>query len=88
MSGPLAILLNLGVFVGMIALCLVGWDIGGVGGVIGGALGGLWRSIASARDLNERLGNIYTGALFGMPIGLLAGGVYMVGWPLILSLYR
>ncbi len=81
-------LLSFGVFAGMIALCVVGWDIGGIGGAIGGALGALRGATGRGYDMSERLGNIYTGALVGMPIGFLLGGAYAVGWPYLMSLYR
>ena len=81
-------LLSLGVFAGMIALSIVGWDIGGIGAAIGGALGALRGAAGRGYDMNERLGNIYTGALVGMPIGFLLGGAYAVGWPFLISLYR
>ena len=32
-------LLSFGIFAGMVALCVVGWNIGGVGGLIGGLIG-------------------------------------------------
>lgn len=72
----------------MVALCVLGWDIGGVGGAIGGALGALLGALRRGVDLNERLGTMYTGALVGLPLGFLAGGAYLVGWPLLQSLYR
>ena len=83
----LRFLFSLGIFGGMLALCVVGWNIGGVGGLIGGALGGLFGLIGRGYDLGERLGNVYTGALLGMPIGLLLGGAYQVGLPWLMSQY-
>jgi hypothetical protein len=80
-------LLSIGIFGGMIALCVVGWNIGGIGGFIGGALGALWGLIGRGYDAGERLGNVYTGALVGMPIGLMLGGAYQVGLPYLMSLY-
>jgi len=32
-------------------------------------------------DWGERLGNGYVGALLGLPLGLLGGGLYVFGWP-------
>ena len=84
----LRFLLSLGVFGGMIALCVVGWGIGGMGGAIGGMLGALLGFARRGYDAGERLGNVYTGALVGMPIGLLAGGLYFVGVPYFMSFYR
>ncbi|MDX2276097.1 MAG: hypothetical protein NW206_11665 [Hyphomonadaceae bacterium] len=80
-------LLSIGIFGGMIALCIVGWSIGGVGGVIGGALGAFWGLLGRGYDAGERLGNVYTGALVGMPIGLLIGGGWAVGLPYIMAVY-
>jgi hypothetical protein len=75
------VLLTVAAFAGMIALCIVGWPWGGAGGLIGGALGFLVRLGGRGLDWGERLGNGYVGALMGMPVGLLLGGVYMLGWP-------
>lgn len=80
-------LLSIGIFGGMIALCVAGWNIGGVGGVIGGALGAALGLIGRGYDASERLGNVYTGALVGMPIGLLLGGAWEVGLPYVMSVY-
>jgi hypothetical protein len=71
-------------FGGMIALCVVSWDYGGVGGLIGGALGFLLRLGGRGLDVPERLGNAYVGALMGMPVGLLLGGFYTLGGPFLL----
>ena len=81
-------LLSFGIFIGMIALCVIGWSIGGVGGLLGGAVGGLFGLLGRGYDAGERLGNVYTGALFGLPIGYLFGGLYLVGWPYLMSLYH
>jgi hypothetical protein len=88
MGTSLRWLLSLAVFAGMLALCIVGWDIGGAGGLIGGALGGLWRLIGRGYDMGERIGNLYAGVLMGMPIGLLIGGLYAVGWPYLQAAYN
>lgn len=72
-------------FVGMIALCIVGWNYGGAGGLIGGAIGFLFRLGGRGLDWGERLGNGYVGALMGMPVGLLIGGAYSVGMPYLLD---
>lgn len=84
MSG-LRSLLTIGAFAGMIALCVVGWSYGGVGGLIGGALGFVLRLPGRGLDWGERLGNAYVGALMGMPVGLLIGGVYAIGLPALLN---
>lgn len=78
-------ILTIGIFAGMIALCVVGWNYGGVGGLIGGALGFLVRLPGRGLDWGERLGNAYVGALMGMPIGFLIGGVWMVGLPALVE---
>jgi len=71
-------------FAGMIALCIVSWDYGGVGGLIGAALGFLLRLGGRGLDTAERLGNAYVGALMGLPVGLLLGGFYTLGGPFLL----
>jgi hypothetical protein len=81
----LRLLLTSAAFVGMIALCVVGWNYGGAGGLIGGAIGFLLRIGGRGFDWGERLGNGYVGALMGMPVGLLLGGAYSVGLPYLLS---
>lgn len=78
-------LFAIGAFVGMIALCIVGWEYGGIGGLIGGALGFLIRLPGRGLDWGERLGNAYVGALMGLPVGLLIGGFIMVGMPALLN---
>ena len=59
----LRVLLTIAAFAGMIALCVVGWNYGGMGGIIGGALGFLVRLPGRGLDWGERLGNGYVGAL-------------------------
>lgn len=81
----LRLLLTGAAFVGMIALCVIGWSYGGAGGLLGGALGFLLRLGGQGLDWGERLGNGYVGALMGMPVGLLIGGAYTVGLPYLLS---
>lgn len=80
-------LLILAVFAGMIALCVALLPYGGGGGLIGGALGFVLRLGGRGLDWGERLGNGFVGALMGMPVGLLCGGLYMVGWPWLQSQY-
>lgn len=81
----LRVFFSAAVFLGMIALCILSWGYGGVGGLIGGALGFLLRLGGRGLDWGERLGNAYIGALMGLPVGLLAGGAYALGWPWIQS---
>jgi hypothetical protein len=81
----LRLLLTVAAFAGMIALCVVGLPYGGLGGLIGGALGIFLRIWGRGLDWGERLGNAYVGALMGMPVGLLIGGAYMVGVPALLN---
>jgi len=78
------VLLSVAAFVGMIVLCVMGWNYGGAGGLIGGALGFLIRLGGRGLDWGERIGNGYVGALMGMPVGLMVGGVYAVGMPYLL----
>jgi hypothetical protein len=82
----LRLLLAVAAFAGMIALCVLGWNYGGMGGLIGGGLGFLLRLTGRGLDWGERLGNAYIGALMGMPVGLLIGGFLTVGAPYLLSL--
>lgn len=81
----LRLLLALAAFAGMIALCVLGWNYGGMGGLIGGGLGFLIRLGGRGLDWGERLGNGYVGALMGMPVGLLIGGLIAVGAPYLLT---
>lgn len=76
----------MGVFFGMMVLCVAGWPYGGAGGLVGGALGFLLRLGGRGLDWKERVGNAYVGALMGMPVGLLAGGFVMLGLPYIIGL--
>ncbi len=80
--------LILAVFVGMAALCIVGWNIGGMGGAIGGVIGAVWRAGGRGYDASERLGNVFSGAITGMPLGLLLGGLYALGVPYLSAVYR
>ena len=82
------LLLTIVAFAGMIALCVLGWEYGGAGGLIGGALGFLLRLGGRGLDWGERLGNAYVGALMGLPIGLMIGGAYAVGVPALLTAMR
>ena len=75
----------LAAFAGMVALCVLGWNYGGIGGLVGGGLGFLIRLGGRGLDWGERLGNAYVGALMGMPVGLLIGGLIMVGAPYLLT---
>ena len=47
----LRLLFGIAVFGGMIVLCIVGWSYGGAGGLIGGALGFLFRLGGRGLDL-------------------------------------
>lgn len=82
----LRLLLAIAAFAGMIALCVVGWTYGGMGGLIGGALGFVIRLGGRGLDWGERLGNAYVGALMGMPVGLLIGGFLTAGAPYLLTM--
>ena len=77
--------LTLAAFAGMIALCVIGWSYGGAGGLLGGLVGFLQRLGGRGLDWGERLGNAYVGALMGMPVGLLMGGLYAIGVPYMLE---
>jgi hypothetical protein len=78
-------MLNFAAFAGMVALCVVLFDVGGAGGLIGGAIGFVLRLGGRGLDLGERLGNAYAGALMGLPLGLLGGALYHYVWPQIAS---
>ena len=79
------LILTVAAFAGMIALCVLGWNYGGMGGLIGGFIGFLLRLGGRGLDWGERLGNGYVGALMGMPVGLMIGGAIAVGGPYLLS---
>jgi hypothetical protein len=79
------LILTVAAFAGMIALCVLGWNYGGMGGLIGGVIGFLLRLGGRGLDWGERLGNGYVGALMGMPVGLMIGGAIAVGGPYLLS---
>jgi hypothetical protein len=79
----LRLLLTAAAFVGMVALCIIGLSYGGAGGLIGGAFGFLLRLGGRGLDWGERLGNGYVGALLGLPLGLLCGGLYVFAWPAV-----
>lgn len=81
----LRLLLTTAAFAGMIVLCVVGWNYGGAGGLLGAAIGFLFRLGGRGLDWGERIGNGYVGALMGMPVGLLLGGFYAIGVPYLLS---
>jgi hypothetical protein len=81
----LRLLLTTAAFVGMIVLCVIGWSYGGMGGLIGGAIGFFVRIGGRGLDWGERFGNGYVGALMGMPVGLFLGGAYTVGLPYLLN---
>ncbi|MGD9968260.1 MAG: hypothetical protein AB7T59_17200 [Hyphomonadaceae bacterium] len=85
MSG-FRLLLAVAVFAGMIVLSVLGWEYGGMGGLIGGAIGFVLRLWGRGLDWGERIGNGYVGALMGMPVGLLIGGFLTLGAPYLLSL--
>jgi hypothetical protein len=81
----LRLLLIMTAFLGMVALCVMLWNYGGAGGLIGGALGFLLRLGGRGLDWGERIGNGYVGLLMGMPVGLLIGGSYVIGVPHLLN---
>lgn len=79
-------ILIVGAFVGMVALSIIGFEYGGAGGLIGGAVGFVLRLGGRGIDWGERLGNAFIGALMGMPLGFLAGGVYYFIGPQIIAM--
>ncbi|MFT3729100.1 MAG: hypothetical protein QM759_14860 [Terricaulis sp.] len=71
-------------FAGMVALCIIGFNYGGEGGLIGAGLGFVLRLLGGrGLDWGERLGNGYVGALLGMPLGMICGGLYVFAWPAV-----
>jgi hypothetical protein len=71
-------------FIGMLGLCVIGFNYGGEGGLIGAALGFALRLLGGrGLDWGERLGNGYVGALLGLPLGLICGGLYVFAWPAV-----
>ena len=79
------VMLTIGAFVGMIALCVILWRFGGAGGLIGAGLGFFVRLWGRGLDWGERIGNGYVGALMGLPVGLLLGGFYALGVPALID---
>lgn len=79
-------ILIVGAFAGMVALSVIGFNYGGAGGLIGGALGFVLRLGGRGIDWSERLGNAFIGAVMGMPLGLLAGGLYYFFSPQIIEI--
>lgn len=79
------LLLSIAAVLGMVALCVIGWSYGGAGGLVGGALGFVFRLGGKGLDWNERFGNAYVGALMGLPVGLLVGGFIALGIPAIIE---
>lgn len=76
----LRVTLSIVVYAGMIALCVLWRDHGGLGGLIGGGIGFLIRYLEGGQwTHDERLGNGYAGSLIGLPFGFLLGaGVFYV----------
>jgi hypothetical protein len=79
------VVLTIGAFVGMIALCVILWPFGGAGGIIGAGLGFFVRLWGRGLDWGERIGDGYVGALMGLPVGLLLGGFYALGVPALVD---
>ena len=72
--------LSLIVVAGMIALSVVWRDQGGLGGLIGGAIGFVLRYLEPGqRGSGERVGNGYAGVITGLPIGFILGIVAVYG---------
>jgi hypothetical protein len=84
--GGLRLLLIVGAFAGMVTLSIIGFNYGGAGGLIGGALGFVFRLGGPGLDWGERLGNGFVGALMGMPLGFLGGGLYYFFSPQIIEI--
>lgn len=83
MSG-LRLILALGAFAGMLALCIIGFNYGGEGGLIGGAIGFVIGLLGGrGLDWSERLGNGYVGVLLGLPLGMICGGLYVFAYPAV-----
>lgn len=78
----------LAAFGGMVVLSVLLFDVGGAGGLIGGAIGFVLRLGGRGLDMSERLGNAFAGALMGLPIGILGGALYHYIWPQIDSAIR
>lgn len=71
----LKLLLSLGVYAGMILLCILRPDLAGMGGLALGAVGFAWRYIFTGGSAGERLGNAYGGSLMGLCLGYAIGGI-------------
>ena len=67
--------LSLVAYGGMVTVCVLLADLGGLGGLLGCLIGFVLRFLEPGQQsLGERFGNGYAGSLMGLPLGLLAGG--------------
>ncbi|HVY83935.1 MAG TPA: hypothetical protein VG943_02290 [Caulobacterales bacterium] len=74
--------LSLAIYLAMVALCIFRFDLAGVGGLAGSALGFVLRVWTPGQDsVSERLGNGYVGLLLGICVGFVAGAVIQYFWP-------
>ena len=73
-------LLSLIVYAGMIAICVLWRDSGGLIGLIMGGVGFVLRYLEPGQtSTRERLGNGYVGSLIGLVLGLIGGAAWHYG---------
>ncbi|HVZ99070.1 MAG TPA: hypothetical protein VG841_02010 [Caulobacterales bacterium] len=81
--------LSFAIYLAMVALCIFRFDLAGVAGLAGSALGFLVRVWAPGQDsVSERLGNGYVGLLLGICVGFAGGAIVQYFWPHLALLAR
>jgi hypothetical protein len=82
MRNALRLILILAVCAGMITLCVLWFNLGGMWGLVGGGIGFLWGVGGGGQSsMGERMGNGYVGALMGLSVGMAAGAFTLLLWP-------
>ncbi|MES1201030.1 MAG: hypothetical protein ABUS57_06230 [Pseudomonadota bacterium] len=70
------------IYFAMVALCVFRFDLAGIGGLAGSALGFVFRVWTPGQDtVGERLGNGYVGLLMGICVGFVAGAIVQHFFP-------
>lgn len=80
MRDALKWLLSLIIYAGMIAICVLWRDSGGLIGLAAGGLGFALRYLEPGQtSVGERLGNGYIGSLIGLVLGFIGGATWHYG---------